>query len=197
MSVFSTVGDVLSEPEFEAPGNALLWGTGGLDLWGTSGLDETCRDCTGFLIMPQRPHTWRVQAHGCYKSDNADLGCAPRDQTAHFPVFLHLRVTNLLGPDSIMCSDQAQQHRMERATGKYDRKRLRQQLAQQPASSPMTTQTQPSAAPIKTPPHPQHFVSTAQTVKHHASSTTQRPIGSMAWLSSRARTMSTSFQGHQ
>ena len=41
--------------------------------------------------MPQRPHTWRDQAHGCYTFDNADLGFVPSDLIAHFPVFLHLR----------------------------------------------------------------------------------------------------------
>ena len=44
------------------------------------------KDRTGFLIMPKRPHTWRVQAHGCCTSDDADLGFAPCDLTAHFPV---------------------------------------------------------------------------------------------------------------
>ena len=29
---------------------------------------------------------------------------APRDQTAHIPIFLHVRVTNLPGPDSITSS---------------------------------------------------------------------------------------------
>ena len=42
-SASSTVGDVFSDPEFAAPGNALLWGIGGLN--------ETCKDRTGFLIM--------------------------------------------------------------------------------------------------------------------------------------------------
>ena len=74
MSAFSTVGDVFSDPEFAAPGSALLWGT--------RCLDEACRDCTGFLIMSQHPHLWRVQSR------------------AHCPVILHLRVTNLPGPDS-------------------------------------------------------------------------------------------------
>ena len=53
--------------------------------------DESSKYRTGFLIMPQRPHTWRDQAHGCYTFDNADLGFAPSDLIAHFPVFLHLR----------------------------------------------------------------------------------------------------------
>ena len=91
MSAFSTVGDV-----------SLLWGLGSLD--------ETCREYTGFIIMPSHPHTWRV---GCYKFDSADMGFGPRDLTAHFPAFLHLRVTNLPRPDTIMRSDQARQRRME------------------------------------------------------------------------------------
>ena len=32
-----------------------------------------------------------VHSHGCYKFDNALLGLGPRDQSAHLPVFLHLR----------------------------------------------------------------------------------------------------------
>ena len=132
MSAFSTVGDVFSDLEFVAPGSTVLWGTGILD--------ETCRDCTGFLIMPQRPHTWKVHLHSCCTFDNADLGFGPRDHTAHFPVFLHLRVTNLLGPDSIMRSSQAQQRRLERAAGKNGRMRLRMRLAQQSTSNPLATQ---------------------------------------------------------
>ena len=34
---------------------------------------------------------WRVDSHGCCKFDNAALGLGPRDQSAHLPVFLHLR----------------------------------------------------------------------------------------------------------
>ena len=81
--------------------------------------------------MPKRPHEWRVDVHSCYKFDNAELGFGPRDQTAHFPVDLHLRSTNLPGPDSIPRRAQAQQRRMDRAAGKYERKQLRKQLAQQ------------------------------------------------------------------
>ena len=67
MSAFSTVGDAFSDPEFAAqfaaPGNSLLWGLGGLD--------DTCRECTGFLIVPKRPYERRIDAHGCHKYDNA------------------------------------------------------------------------------------------------------------------------------
>ena len=90
MSAFSTVSDVFSDPEFSAPGHSCLWGLGALD--------EQYRECTGFLIMPKRPYEWRVDSHGCYKIDNSALGLGPRDQSAHLPVFLHLRNTNILDP---------------------------------------------------------------------------------------------------
>ena len=110
MSALSTVGDVFSDPEFSAPGNSFLWGLGSLE--------EQYRECTG-------PDEWRVDSHGCYKFDNAALGFAPRDQSAHLPVFLHLRTTNLPGPDSIMRSEHTQQRRMERRHHKHDRTRRR------------------------------------------------------------------------
>ena len=97
MSAFSTVGEVFTDAEFSAPGNSLLWGLGALE--------EPNRECAGFLIMPKRPYEWRVHSHGCYKFDNATLGLGPRDQSAHLPVLLHLRTTNLPGPSSVMRSD--------------------------------------------------------------------------------------------
>ena len=117
MSALSTIGDVFSGPEFSAPGNSFLWGLGALE--------EQNRECIGFLIMPKRPFEWRVDSHGCYKFDNAALGFGPRDQTAHLPVFLHLRTTHLPGPDSIMRGEHAQQRRMERRHHKHDRTRRR------------------------------------------------------------------------
>ena len=107
MSAFSTVSVVFSDPEFSAPGHSCLWGLGALD--------EQHRECTGFLIMPKRPYEWRVDSHVCYKFDNAALGLGPRDQSAHLPVFLHLRNTNIRGPNSVMRSEQAQQKRLERS----------------------------------------------------------------------------------
>ena len=107
MSAFSTVSDVFSDPEFSAPHSCL---------WGLGALEEQHRECTGFLIMPKRPYEWRVDSHGCYKFDNATLGLGPRDQTAHLPVFLHLRTSNLPGPSRIMRSEQAQQRRFEGQT---------------------------------------------------------------------------------
>ena len=105
MSAFSTVGDVFTDDEFSAPGNSLLWGFGALEE----------------PNMPKRPYEWRVHSHGCYKLDNALLGLGLRDQSAHLPVFLHLRDTNLPGPSSIMRSDQAQQRRFER---RHDKERM-------------------------------------------------------------------------
>ena len=117
MSASSTVGDVFSDPEFSAPGNSFVWGLGALE--------EQYRERTGLLIMPKRPYDWRVDTHGCYKYDNAALAFGPRDQTAHLPVFLHLRIKNLPGPDSIMRSEHAQQRRMERRHHKHDLTRRR------------------------------------------------------------------------
>ena len=117
MSAFSTVGGVFSDPEFSAPGNSFLWGLGALE--------NPDRECAGFLIMPKRPYEWRVDTHGCYKYDNAALDFGPRDQTAHLPAFLHLRITNLPGPDRIMRSEHAQQTRIERRHNKHDRVRRR------------------------------------------------------------------------
>ena len=96
MSAFSTVSDVFSDPEFSAPGNSFLWGL--------CALEEQYRECIGFLIMPKRPHEWRVDSQGCYKFDNATLGFGPRDQSPQFPVFLHLRTTNLPGTPTASCA---------------------------------------------------------------------------------------------
>ena len=117
MSAFPTVSDVFSDPEFSAPGHSCLWGLGALD--------EQHRERTGFLIMPKRPYEWRVDSHGCCKFDNAALGLGPRDQSAHLPVFLHLRNTNPPGPSSIMRSEQAQQRRFDRKHNKPERAKKR------------------------------------------------------------------------
>ena len=109
-------------------------------------------------------------SHGCYNFDNADMGFGPRDLTAHFPAFLNLRVTNLVR------SDQAHQRRMEKAAGRYERKRLRKRLGQQSASSTATSSTLPSATPTDA---TQHVVSTAHPGRDHAQSSSRLPIGSM------------------
>ena len=131
MSAVSTVGDVFTDPEFAAPGNSLWWGLGGLD--------DTCRERTRFLIMPKRPYEWRVDAHGCYKFDNADTAVGPRDTMAHIPVFLHLRTTNFPGIDSVARSEQAQQRRTERKATKHERRRSRRRLTQPSAHRLVST----------------------------------------------------------
>ena len=124
MSAFSSVGDVFSDPEFSAPSNSSLWRRGALE--------DSNRECTGFLIMPKRPCEWRVDSHGCYKFNNADIELGPRDTTAHLPLFLHLRTTNFPGLDSITRTEQAQQRRLEREATEHERRQCRRRLTQPP-----------------------------------------------------------------
>ena len=88
VSACSTVGHLFADQEFAAPGSSLLWVLGALT--------DTDQERPVFLIMPKRPYELRVGSHGCYTFDNAQLGFGPRDRTAHLPVFLHLRTTNLV-----------------------------------------------------------------------------------------------------
>ena len=37
--------------------------------------------------MLKRPYEWRVDSHGCYKFNNADLALGPRDTTGQLSVF--------------------------------------------------------------------------------------------------------------
>ena len=122
MSAFSTVGDVFTDREFSAPGNSLLWGLGALN--------DSCRERTGVSHCAQAP-VWRVDSHGCYKVNNADLALGPPNTTAHFPSFLHLRTTNFPGPDNITRSEQALQRRLS----KHERRPSRRRLAQPSAPS--------------------------------------------------------------
>ena len=62
----------------------------------------------------------RVDSHGCYKFNHADLALGLRDTTAHFLFLLHLCTTNFPGPDSITRSEQAQQRRLERKATKQE-----------------------------------------------------------------------------
>ena len=57
------------------------------------------------------------------KNDNAALGFGPRDQTAHLPLFLHLRTANLPGPDSIMRSEHAHKEGLS-AVSKHNKEGL-------------------------------------------------------------------------
>ena len=107
--------------------------------------DETCRECTG-LIMPRHLHTWRVHAYGCYKFDKAEIGYGPRDRTAHFPAFLHLRVTKLPGPVSTVRKRSRTTATHGQGVGKQERKRLRKRLGQQAPSSTATSPNMPTTA---------------------------------------------------
>ena len=95
VSAFSTVGDVFSDPEFSAPGNSFLQGLGALE--------EPNREL-GFSSC-QSVHVSGVWIHTA-ATNMMTLHSAldPGDQTAHLPVFLHLRTTNLPGPDSFSCA---------------------------------------------------------------------------------------------
>ena len=80
MSAFSTVGDVFADLEFSAPGNS--------PLWELRAMKDLNRECTGFLIMPKRPYELRVDSHGCYKFNNADLALGPVTQRLIYLVFI-------------------------------------------------------------------------------------------------------------
>ena len=69
MSAFSTLDDVFSDPEFAAAGRPLLWGLGGLD--------DTCRECTGFMIMLKRPYEWRLVLTAVTSSTTLTLASDP------------------------------------------------------------------------------------------------------------------------
>ena len=115
VSAHSTVGHVSADQEFAPPSSSLLSGL--------RALTDTDQESTGFLIMPKRPYEWRVDSHGCYKFDNAQLGFGPRDDSAHLPVFLHLRSANIPGPSSVIRSPQAPRRRLERAADKQERQK--------------------------------------------------------------------------
>ena len=118
LAVRGPVADVFSDTEFMGPGTIPLWGAGSLPL------DVT--DCTGFICMPQRPFYWFVKNHGIHTFENAQLGLNERDESTHYPVFMHLWANRL--PDGTRASqrsDAAQARRLLRAAKKNDRKRQR------------------------------------------------------------------------
>ena len=75
MAAFGIVGIVFSD---SAPALPAL-------LWGPDAFDEDNRECCGFIIMPARPHTWRVTDHGTFMFENTVLGFGPFDRTSHYP----------------------------------------------------------------------------------------------------------------
>ena len=89
MAVKGPMADVFSDSEFMAPGSVPLWGAGGLEGENT--------DCTGFLCMPRRPYHWLVNKHGAHTFSNDQSGLNERDESTHYPVFMHLWATNILG----------------------------------------------------------------------------------------------------
>ena len=76
--------------------------------------------------MPQRPFYWFVKNHGIHTFKIAQLGLNERDESTHYPVFMHLWATRLLGGSrASLRSDAAQARRILRAVTKNDRKRQR------------------------------------------------------------------------
>ena len=114
----STIADVFSDPEFIALGSVPLWGAGG-----PAG-DDT--NCTGFLCMPSRPFHWLINKHGVHTIANEQLGLTERDESTHYPVFMHLWATYLPGGTrAALRSDAAQSRLFLKAATKIDRKRQR------------------------------------------------------------------------
>ena len=78
-----------SDPEFMAPGSIPLWGAGGLE-----GEDT---DCTGFPMHAPTPVLLVCQKPRIHTFKNAQLGLNERDESTHYPVFMHLLATHLPG----------------------------------------------------------------------------------------------------
>ena len=75
--------------------------------------------------MLKRRYHWLTQKDGCHQFANERLALAERAQESYFPVFLHLRATNLAGNQSFMRNGKAQTRRLLRSATKYERKRQR------------------------------------------------------------------------
>ena len=112
-------------------------------------------DCTGFLCMPRRPFHWVVNKHGAHTFSNDQLGLNERDESTHYPVFMHLWSTYLPGgTPAALRSDAAQARRLLKATTKNERKRqrrLNQAAASKvdPATSTATAGKSQSAPPTR------------------------------------------------
>ena len=69
---------------------------------------------------------WFVNKHGVHTFSNDQLGLNERDESTHYPVFMHLWATHLPGGTrASLRSDAAQVRRNLRAAGKNVRKRQR------------------------------------------------------------------------
>ena len=76
--------------------------------------------------MPRRPFSWLIKKHGLYTFANEQLGLTERDESTHYPVFMHLWATYLPGGTrAALRSDAAQSRRLLKATTKNERKRQR------------------------------------------------------------------------
>ena len=137
MAVRGPIADVFSDTEFMGPRSIPLWGVGSLTL------DDM--DCTGFICMLQRPFYRFVKNHGTHTFKNAQLGLNERDESTHYPVFMHLWATHLLGGTrAFLRSDTAQARRNLRAAKKHDRKRQRR--SNQAAASSVDVATRTASA---------------------------------------------------
>ena len=102
MAVIGLLADVFSDSGFMAPGLTPFWGAGGPE-----------EDCTGFLCMPRRPFHWLINKHVVHTFANDQLGLKERDESTHYPVFMHLWATNLPGgTQAALRSDAAQSRRL-------------------------------------------------------------------------------------
>ena len=116
-SAFSTVSDVFSDPEFFTLvicfcGDLVSWKSSTVSALGSS----SCPSAHTSGMWIHMASTNMITLHSVMD---------PRAPTAHFPVFLHLRSTNLPGPDSIMRSERAHQRRFERRHNKHERMKRR------------------------------------------------------------------------
>ena len=124
-------------------------GPGSIPLWGAGGLEGEDTDCTGFICMPQRPFYCLSKTTGFTRSKNAQLGLNERDESTHYPVFMHLWATHLPGGTrASLRSDAAQARRNLRAAAKNDRKR-QWRLNQAAASNVGTATSTASAGPLQ------------------------------------------------
>ena len=138
------IAEVFNDPEFMAPGSVPLWSAGGPEG------DDT--DCTWFLYMPRRPFSWLIKQHGLYTFADKQLGLTERDESTHYPVFMHLWATYLPGcTRAALRSDAAQSRRLLKATPKNERKRQRRRdkdtthEADQTASTASAGKLQPAS----------------------------------------------------
>ena len=73
--------------------------------------------------MSRRPLHWLIKKHGLHTFANEQLGLTERDESTHYPVFMHLWATYLPGGTrAALRSDAAQSRRLLKTTTKNERK---------------------------------------------------------------------------